>query len=96
MYEVLDVKRMMQIKSPHVRNRKSIPKPSGNGNKKPLWKAVILVEAGLSLEKLSATPAGSQIKLCIQDKTLWEVFVPYYYQGNVKNLAKRLDAVAFM
>ena len=96
MYEVLNVKRMMEVKSPNVRNRKSIPKPSGNGNKKPQWRAVILVEGGLTLERLNHIPSGSEIKLCIQDKTVWEVFIPIDYKKSVKLLAKRLNAVAFL
>jgi len=96
MYEVLDVKRMMKIKSPHVRNRKSIPRPAGDRSRNPPWKAVILVEAGISLEKLNHIPAGSEIKLCIQDKTLWEVFIAHDCEENIKKLAKRLDAIAFL
>ena len=97
MYEVLDVKRMMKVKSNHVRNRKTIPKaPSGRYPAKEMWGGVILVEGGLTLERLHHIPAGSEIKLCIQDKTLWEVFIPIDYKKSVKLLAKRLDAIAFL
>ena len=88
---------MMQVKSNVVRNRKTIPKaPSGRYAAKETWSGVILVEGGLTLERLHHIPAGSEIKLCIQDKTLWEVFIPIDYKKSVKLLAKRLDAVAFL
>ena len=96
MYEVLKVKRMMEIKSSIVRNRKSIPRRTGNGSTGLKWKAVILVEGGLSLERLHHIPSGSMIKLCTNDKSLWEVFISPDYEKNVKLLAKRLDAVAFI
>lgn len=99
MYEVLDVKRMMRVKSTVVRNRQRIPKAAA-GRSNPAngveWCALILVEQGLSLEKLNAIPAGSIIKLCIQDKTLWEIFIPKDYKKSIKMLAKRLDAVAYL
>lgn len=97
MYEVLDVKRMMKVKSNHVRNRKTIPNaPAGRANNVKKWCAIILVEGGLSLERLHHIPAGSEIRLCIQDKTLWEIFIPENYKKSVKILAKRLDAIAFL
>jgi hypothetical protein len=97
MYEVLKVKRMMQVKSNVVRNRKKIPVvQGGRGMTKAKWRAVILVEGGLTLERLNHIPSGSEIKLCIQDKTLWEIFIPEDYKKSVKLLAKRLDAVAFL
>ena len=97
MYEVLNVKRMMKVKSPHVRNRKKIPKASrGRYHSKETWCGVILVEGGLSLEKLHHIPAGAELKLCLQDRALWEVFIPIEYKKSVKLLAKRLDAIAYM
>lgn len=96
MYEVLDVKRMMRVKSTIVRNRQRIPKAAAGRSNGDEWCALILVEQGLSLEKLNAIPAGSVIKLCIQDKTLWEIFIPKGYKKNIKMLAKVLDAVAYL
>lgn len=97
MYEVLNVKRMMKVKSNVVRNRKKVPRAAaGRYSSVEKWQAVILVEGGLTLERLNHIPAGSEIKLCMQDKTLWEVFIPIDYKKSVKLLAKRLDAVAFI
>lgn len=93
MYEVLDVKRMMEVKSHAVRNRKS---PPTSTNKKNPWGAMILVSSGTSIEKLKLLPEGSEIKLCLKDRTVWEVFIPKDYKKSVKLLAKRLDAVAFL
>ncbi len=87
----------MKVKSNVVRNRKTIPKASrGRYVSEETWGGVILVEGGLTLERLHHIPAGSEIKLCIQDKTLWEIFIPIDYKKSVKLLAKRLDAVAFL
>lgn len=87
----------MQVKSNVVRNRKTIPKASrGRYVSKETWGGVILVEGGLTLERLHHIPAGSEIRLCMQDKTLWEVFIPINYKKSVKLLAKRLDAIAFL
>lgn len=93
MYEVLNVKRMMEIKSYTVRNRK---KPPTSSNSKTPWRSMIVVSSGTPLEKLKLLPEGSEIKLCLQDRSIWEVFIPNNYKKSVKLLAKRLDAIAFL
>jgi len=94
MYEVLDIPRMMKVKSPVVRGRKHIPK--GSSDPKLRYGAVFLVRAGMSLDLLNDLPDGTVIKVCLQDRSLWEVFVPGEFKKSKKLFAKRLDAVAFM
>lgn len=97
MYEVLDVKRMMKVKSPIVRSRKLPPQRRGGTNTKAIrWGGVFLVKSGTSMDKLQYIPAGSDIKLCMQDRSLWEVMIPTDYKKSKRLLAKRLDAIAFM
>ena len=97
MYEVLDIPRMMRVKAPHVRNRKAIPRePGGKYANRDKWGGVILVKAGLSKEHFRLIPYGSAIKLCLQDRSVWEVYLPLNFKKSVKLLAKRLDAIAFM
>ena len=97
MYEVLDIQKMMRVKASHVRNRQSIPKtPGGRHANKDKWGGVILVKAGLPKEQFRLIPAGSELKQCIQDKSVWEVFIPLEFKKSKKLLAKRLDAIAFM
>ena len=96
MYEVLDVPRMMRIKSPHVRNRKNLPTQIRRGPNRIHWGGMILIREGTSMQQLRLIPDGSEIKLCIQDKSVWEVYIPKEYKKSLKLLAKRLDAIAFM
>tara|TARA_R110001606_G_scaffold138743_2_gene277037 strand:- start:77 stop:367 length:291 start_codon:yes stop_codon:yes gene_type:complete len=96
MYEVLNIKRMMRVKSQTVRNRTAPPLVSGNKKRASKWGGMILISAGTSIEMLNHIPSGSEIKLCPQDKSLWEVLIPLDYTKNIKLLAKRLDAVAFL
>ena len=90
MYEVLDIPKMIRIKSPHVRHRKKPP-----SNRKQ-WGGMILIREGTSMQQLRLLPSGSEIKICMQDKTVWEVFIPISFNKNIKLLAKRLNAIAFM
>ena len=98
MYEVLDVSRMIRIKSPHVRNRTAPPVKRGvpKHENRNLWGGLLLINAGTPSEALRLLPDGSEIKCCIQDKSVWEVYIPLDFKKNVKLLAKRLDAIAFM
>lgn len=97
MYEVLDIKRMMTIKSPTVRSRSKPPQRRGGTNAQTRrWGGVFLISAGTSMDKLQHIPEGSDIKLCLQDRSLWEVMIPEDYEKNKKRLAERLNAIAFM
>lgn len=99
MYEVLDRSKYETIKSKNVKFRQSVPARSGGGlaNDRPSkWSAMILISAGMSYEQLRHIPEGSLIKLCQQDRQCWEVLIPVGYEKNIKLLAKRLDAVAFL
>lgn len=97
MYEVLDIQKMMRVKASHVRNRQSIPRePGGRHANKDKWGGVILVKAGLPKEQFRLIPSGAAIKLCLQDRSVWEVYLPLNFKKSVKLLAKRLDAIAFM
>lgn len=80
----------MRVKSPHVRNRKATP------SNRTQWGGMILIREGTSIQQLRLLPSGSEIRLCMQDKSVWEVFIPNNYKKSVKLLAKRLDAIAFM
>jgi len=95
MYEVLDVKSMMTVKSKIIRTRKHIPNSMGK-NSKPLWSCILLIKAGTSIDRLNHLPSGSHIKMVMQDRTVWEVFIPAEFKKSKKLLAKRLDAIAFM
>ena len=97
MYEVLDIPKMMKVKATHIRTRKHIPKHNTNRRAKDSkWGGLILVKAGLRKEQFLQIPAGSQLILCIQDPSVWELYIPVEFKKNVKLLAKRLDAIAFM
>lgn len=97
MYEVLDIPRMIRIKAGYVRNRKHIPKDQGMRRMKiPKWGGMILVDSKLSKEQFQLIPAGSDIKMCIQDPSVWEIFIPSEFKKSRKLLAKRLDAIAYM
>ena len=87
----------MKVKSPIVRARKLPPQRRGGTIDKTMrWGGVFLVNSGTSMDKLQHIPAGSNIKLCMQDRSLWEVMIPEDYKKNKRILAKRLDAIAFM
>ena len=90
MYEVIDVQRMIRVKSTFVRNRKNVPSRHNQ------WGGMILIRGGTPIQQLRLLPSGSEIKICMQDKTVWEVFIPRDFKKSVKLLAKRLDAIAFM
>jgi hypothetical protein len=97
MYEVLDIPKMMKVKASHIRNRSRIPvRSNGNANTKVKWGGLILVKAGLSKEQFRLIPAGSELKHCIQDRSVWEIYIPAEFKKSKKLLAKRLDAIAFM
>ena len=97
MYEVLDIPKMMRVKASHIRNRSRIPmRANANTVNKNKWGGLILVKAGLPKEQFRLIPAGSELKQCIQDKSVWEIFLPVEFKKSKKLLAKRLDAIAFM
>tara|TARA_R110001606_G_scaffold26275_1_gene84959 strand:+ start:27 stop:326 length:300 start_codon:yes stop_codon:yes gene_type:complete len=99
MYEVLDRPKYETIKSKNVKLRSRPPERSGGGaanNRPSKWSAMILIAAGTSIEKLNHIPEGSLIKLCSQDRQCWEVLIPVGYTKNIRLLAKRLDAIAFL
>tara|TARA_R110000796_G_scaffold163631_3_gene280605 strand:+ start:6986 stop:7282 length:297 start_codon:yes stop_codon:yes gene_type:complete len=98
MYEVLDQPRMDAVKEARVRNRKHLPKLAGikRDYRKPKWGAMILISGGTSTEKLMNLPCGSEMKICLTDRSIWEVFIPADSKENIKILAKKLDAIAYM
>ena len=98
MYEVLDIPRMIRIKSPHVRNRSAPPQKRGiySDKTKNKWAGLLLINSGTPIEALKLLPDGSEIKCCIQDRSVWEVYIPINVKKSIKLLAKRLDAIAFM
>lgn len=97
MYEVLDIPKMMKVKASHIRNRSRIPvRSNGSAINKNKWGGLILVKAGLPKEQVRLIPAGSELKQCIQDPSVWEIYIPAEFKKSKKLLAKRLDAIAFM
>ena len=86
----------MRVKSSHIRNRPRIPSDTGRYAKGNKWGGLILIKAGLPKEQLELIPAGSELKMCLKDSSVWEVFIPVEFKKSVKLLAKRLDAIAFM
>ena len=97
MYEVLDVPRMMKIKSATIRNRQRIPvRPNGRNSGKENWSGLIVLKAGTPVELLRFLPENTELRQCVHDKSVWEAYLPHDFKKSVKLLAKRLDAIAFM
>ena len=97
MYEVLDIPKMMRVKASHIRNRSRIPvRSNGSSINKNKWGGLILVKSGLPKEYFRLIPDGSELKLCIQDRSVWEIYIPLEFKKNTKLIAKRLNAIAFM
>lgn len=97
MYEVLDIPRMMSIKSATVRNRQRIPKrPNGPKARQDNWSGLLVLKAGTPVELLRLLPPDTELRQCVHDKSVWEAYLPHNFKKSVKLLAKRLDAIAFM
>ena len=97
MYEVLDVEKMMRIKSATVRNRQRIPiKPNGRRSGKENWSGLIVLKAGTPIQLLRLLPSDTELKQCVHDKSVWEAYLPHDFNNSVRLLAKRLNAIAFM
>lgn len=80
MYNVLDIKRFRSIKVEHVRRRNKIPRTN---------KHMILVSPGTDIANV---PVNSTIKL---SGNVYEIFIDDE-QENIKNIAKTLDAIAYV
>ena len=95
MYEVLDIPKMIDIKAKHVRGIERLPKAPGD-KKTSRWGGMMIIRSGTGRDKLNFLPEGCELKMCLQDTSVWEVFIPAEYKKSKKLLAKRLDAIAFM
>lgn len=80
MYKVLDITRFRNIKVEHVRRRHKMPKTN---------KHMILVSPGADI---SGVPGNSTIK---RSGNVYEIFIDDE-QKNIENIAKTLDAIAYI